>query len=1170
MATKSSFKQPCPSCEAMVPIRDPKLIGRKIDCPKCKYRFVVEEPADEVDEVEEVEDEEPKKGKSKATGITSKKPVNGKAAKPATRRPDDDEDEEEATPKKKKSGGSPMLIVGIGLAAVAVVALAVGAVFLFSGDKPDSPKSSGGSASMPPPNAGASGETKKTDAKEEPPAPRPRQEDVTNLLPNDSQAVLNLPLQQMFAHPRIKQALLHTPGAFSEAAFQRIWGVGPNDVQRVVLAYNTEKKTVFSVMRTKAALKEEQIVAALKLKPEAPVGGAKYYLLTRPLDTLSMFLLHDAMPLMLFGNTGLREKVALHFIDPFTVVCANAGPMNQFLQDKGQPKHLTKTPEEEAASNAPAAPSGPAGMPGPGGPAGMPGPGGPGRQGMPGPGGMSPGGPPSTGKAGGPGAAGAPGASGAPGMTAPGGPGGPGGMTPGGPPSTGKAGGPPSTGKAGGPPSTGKASGPPSTGKASGGYQPPAGMPPGGMMPPGMHPGSGGSTSDAAPVSSSYLTIEPELKAVFDQIEKVDSQEGQAVLLSLVFSTKAVSLEDVKKGFELQGDKVPKVPNEGMNIALELFQSQVKAAGLAITELNDSKLDVNAAIAAKDAKLAKDWETIANAASVAVTAALATRGIDLVSKSASQTRNPGGGPPGMGPGMAPGMGPGMAPGMGPGMAPGMGPGMAPGMGPGMAPGMGPGGMRPPGGGFPGMQGANEEKKEEKGKDGEFLFWTKDEVLALGVHYKMNKDRYKKGGEALDFATIYLCNMTASADRRSRIHELAAALQAYFEKEGHFPRGAMQRNPGLHVIDWRPDQRLSWMTQILPYLGNGEYQALLLNPNETWYENLGNVKAGFTVIPQFLAAGSISSPLLPYPNIPSHGPGLWAATHFIGIAGVGMDAAEYRADDQATAKLRGVFGYDRETKKADITDGLAQTIVAIQVPPEPKSPWIAGGGSTVRGISDDLDCVRPFVCAKYPNKDGKEVDGTFAIMGDFKVRFIPATIDPKTFQALCTIAGEDKVSNLDSIAPEVPPPDDLPQQSELKTEQPAPSVKPPVSPPAQTSNPPAEGGSAPANPELRANMLKRIGLAYHNHVDARGKPPTKAEDLAPFYENDAGVTAALKSGAFVVFWNASFRDMKAGTSNTVLGYEKEAPEKGGLVLIADGSVRPMNANAFKAAVKASGK
>src|SRR5437588_12643708 len=44
MAANTSFKVQCPSCEAMVPIRDPNLVGKKIDCPKCKYRFVVEEP----------------------------------------------------------------------------------------------------------------------------------------------------------------------------------------------------------------------------------------------------------------------------------------------------------------------------------------------------------------------------------------------------------------------------------------------------------------------------------------------------------------------------------------------------------------------------------------------------------------------------------------------------------------------------------------------------------------------------------------------------------------------------------------------------------------------------------------------------------------------------------------------------------------------------------------------------------------------------------------------------------------------------------------------------------------------------------------------------------------------------------------------------------------------
>src|SRR5436305_6838146 len=50
MATKTSFKQQCPSCEAMVPIKDSSLVGKKIDCPKCKYRFVVEEPVVDAEE----------------------------------------------------------------------------------------------------------------------------------------------------------------------------------------------------------------------------------------------------------------------------------------------------------------------------------------------------------------------------------------------------------------------------------------------------------------------------------------------------------------------------------------------------------------------------------------------------------------------------------------------------------------------------------------------------------------------------------------------------------------------------------------------------------------------------------------------------------------------------------------------------------------------------------------------------------------------------------------------------------------------------------------------------------------------------------------------------------------------------------------------------------------
>ncbi len=93
MATTSSFKQQCPSCEAMVPIRDPGLVGKKIDCPKCKYRFVVEEPVPE-EGAEGEEAPEPKaerKGGKSTTAVTNKKKEKEKDKGKAEKRLRDDD-----------------------------------------------------------------------------------------------------------------------------------------------------------------------------------------------------------------------------------------------------------------------------------------------------------------------------------------------------------------------------------------------------------------------------------------------------------------------------------------------------------------------------------------------------------------------------------------------------------------------------------------------------------------------------------------------------------------------------------------------------------------------------------------------------------------------------------------------------------------------------------------------------------------------------------------------------------------------------------------------------------------------------------------------------------------------------------------------------------------------
>src|SRR5947209_4105403 len=111
MAANTSFKVQCPSCEAMVPIRDSNLVGKKIDCPKCKYRFVVEEPDGDM-------------GDDRPT-------------RPPARRAD--------RPKAKKKGGNNVLILGSVIGGVALIVLGVVAYMLLSGDS--------GSSTPPKPNA---------------------------------------------------------------------------------------------------------------------------------------------------------------------------------------------------------------------------------------------------------------------------------------------------------------------------------------------------------------------------------------------------------------------------------------------------------------------------------------------------------------------------------------------------------------------------------------------------------------------------------------------------------------------------------------------------------------------------------------------------------------------------------------------------------------------------------------------------------------------------------------------------------------------------------------------------------------------------------------------------------------------------------------------------------
>jgi hypothetical protein len=78
-------------------------------------------------------------------------------------------------------------------------------------------------------------------------------------------------------------------------------------------------------------------------------------------------------------------------------------------------------------------------------------------------------------------------------------------------------------------------------------------------------------------------------------------------------------------------------------------------------------------------------------------------------------------------------------------------------------------------------------------------------------------------------------------------------------------------------------------------------------------------------------------------------------------------------------------------------------------------------------------------------------------------------------------------------------------------------------------------------------------------------PAKTADLAPFLEKRA--LARLENKSVVFVYGVALKDMIQGTSNTILAYVKDAPEKGGQVANGDGSVKKLTADEFKKAILA---
>jgi hypothetical protein len=229
--------------------------------------------------------------------------------------------------------------------------------------------------------------------------------------------------------------------------------------------------------------------------------------------------------------------------------------------------------------------------------------------------------------------------------------------------------------------------------------------------------------------------------------------------------------------------------------------------------------------------------------------------------------------------------------------------------------------------------------------------------------------------------------------------LSIALHNYADShDGAYPSGTV-----LHP-DLPPDQRLSWLVLLLPYLSEDDIFKQFdpwRGPGDARNERAASNRLRHVVCP---ASGEHR-----WDNYGEYWKSATPITHYVGVAGVGADAATLSPG----APRAGVFGHDRRTPLKDgFPDGTSNTLMLIETGRNP-GHWAYGGTATVRAFEGELPYIGPqrpfggFHSGPYTVFTPRErlCNGAFA---DGSYRTLTDRIDPAVLEALATIGGREEL------------------------------------------------------------------------------------------------------------------------------------------------------------------
>lgn len=211
--------------------------------------------------------------------------------------------------------------------------------------------------------------------------------------------------------------------------------------------------------------------------------------------------------------------------------------------------------------------------------------------------------------------------------------------------------------------------------------------------------------------------------------------------------------------------------------------------------------------------------------------------------------------------------------------------------------------------------------------------------------------------------------------RLRGETLGTGLQDMAKAEGLFPQAAA----GGSLLP--PETRLSWIASLLPYLGHQEWH-VQLNPGYGWRAPQNRPVTSRELRP-------VINPLLG-PTQTREG---FFDTHWVGVAGVGENAAALHPDDPRA----GFFNDNGRRRLEDLDRGAANTLAVLGASAR-LGAWAEGGFATVRPLTR-----HPYV--NGPDGFGSGLtQGMLGMMADGSVRFIHRDIAPEVLERLAAVRG----------------------------------------------------------------------------------------------------------------------------------------------------------------------